>query len=111
MLAKRTDAFQGAMATARQRNRRLIDTLWCRLFDFSFVVCRGLALVCLMRAECWQASGLVEYNFTCFKDAISRLLEVKSRLVLKSALPAAQQGIAHSSASALPPQQQQQHAK
>lgn len=99
------------MATARQQNRRLIDTLWRRLFDFSFVLCRGLALVCLMRAECWQASGLVEYNFTCFKDAISRLLEVKSRLVPKSALPAAQQGIAHSSASALPPQQQQQHAK
>ena len=47
--------------------------------DVVCCACRSLALVCLMRAECWQASGLVEYNFSCFKSAITQLLEVKAR--------------------------------
>ncbi len=38
-----------------------------------------LALVCLMRGESWQASGLVEYNFSCFKNAIAQLFEVKNK--------------------------------
>jgi Ras-related GTP-binding protein C/D len=37
-----------------------------------------LALVCLMRAECWQASGLVEYNFSCFRDAVEQLFQAKA---------------------------------
>ena len=55
-----------------------------------------LALVCLMRAECWQVSGLVEYNFQQFSQAISQLLEVKSNFknveaARKQQLAAAQQ--------------------
>lgn len=38
-----------------------------------------LALVCLMRSESFQQSGLVEYNFTCFKNAIAQLFEVKNK--------------------------------
>jgi Ras-related GTP-binding protein C/D len=38
-----------------------------------------LALVCLMRSESYDKSGLVEYNFACFRSAISKLFEVKSK--------------------------------
>ena len=38
---------------------------------------RYLALVCLMREDSWKKGGLVEYNFTQLKEAISRVLEVK----------------------------------
>jgi len=41
---------------------------------------KHLALVCLMRAECWQASGLIEYNFSCYKEAIARLFEAKNKM-------------------------------
>ena len=38
-----------------------------------------LALVCLLRAESYQVSGLIEYNFSCFKKAIADLLEAKAK--------------------------------
>jgi Ras-related GTP-binding protein C/D len=51
---------------------------------------KHLALVCLMRAEYWQASGLIEYNFSCFRDAIARLFEAKNKMAnSKSAAVAA----------------------
>lgn len=39
-----------------------------------------LALVCLMRNDSFTKQGLVEYNFACFKKAISELLEAKNKL-------------------------------
>lgn len=44
-----------------------------------------LALVCLMRSESFQQSGLVEYNFTCFKEAIAQLFEVKNKFKQEAA--------------------------
>jgi len=38
-----------------------------------------LALVCLMRADSFAKAGLVEYNFQCFKKAISQLLDAKAK--------------------------------
>lgn len=39
-----------------------------------------LALVCLMRNDSYTKQGLVEYNFACFKKAISELLEAKNKM-------------------------------
>jgi len=39
-----------------------------------------LALVCLMRSDSFTRSGLVEYNFACFKKAIAQLFEAKAKL-------------------------------
>ena len=67
------------------------------------VLCvRSLALVCLMRAECWQASGLVEYNFSCFREAIQQLLAAQSKFKGTDApkTPAKQSLAASSAASA-----------
>ncbi len=41
---------------------------------------RYLALVCLMRSDSFTRSGLVEYNFACFKKAIAQLFEAKAKL-------------------------------
>jgi len=38
-----------------------------------------LALVCMMPSDSFGKSGLVEYNFMCFKRAMTQLLEAKSR--------------------------------
>lgn len=36
-----------------------------------------LALVCLMREDSFNKSGLVEFNITCFKQAITELFEAR----------------------------------
>jgi len=38
-----------------------------------------LALVCLMRNESFKKSGLIEYNFACFRTAIAQLFETKQK--------------------------------
>ena len=40
------------------------------------LVCRFLALVCLLREEVFDRQGLIEYNFHCFREAIQ---EVRNR--------------------------------
>jgi len=41
---------------------------------------RFLALVCLLREDNFEKHGLIDYNFECFKSAISEVFEVKARL-------------------------------
>lgn len=41
---------------------------------------RYLALVCLVREESFQKIGLVNYNFTCFKQAITEVFEVRNSI-------------------------------
>eukprot|EP00695_Tsukubamonas_globosa_P003277 TRINITY_DN549_c0_g1_i2.p1 TRINITY_DN549_c0_g1~~TRINITY_DN549_c0_g1_i2.p1 ORF type:complete len:294 (+),score=96.86 TRINITY_DN549_c0_g1_i2:144-1025(+) len=38
-----------------------------------------LALVCLLRGDSMDKIGLINYNFTCFKDAITEVFEPKTR--------------------------------
>merc|ERR1719315_786726 len=42
-------------------------------------VSKVLALVCIVREEHFQHQGLIEYNFGCFKDAISQVFAVRAR--------------------------------
>lgn len=37
------------------------------------LVCRFLALVCLLREEVFDRQGLIEYNFHCFREAIQEV--------------------------------------
>lgn len=62
------------------------------------VQCRYLALVCMMPADSFSKAGLVEYNFMCFKKAISQLFEAK----LKSKLPTTSAAAANAAAAGLP---------
>merc|ERR1719154_934343 len=41
-------------------------------------VSKVLALVCIMREENYQHSGLVQYNFKCFRDAIEDVFAVRA---------------------------------
>jgi Ras-related GTP-binding protein C/D len=49
---------------------------------------RYLALVCLMRADAYAKSGLIEYNLSCFRKAIAQLLDVKNKTGKDAAAPA-----------------------
>ncbi|RHZ88007.1 hypothetical protein Glove_26g10 [Diversispora epigaea] len=40
---------------------------------------RFLALVCLLRSDNFEMHGLIDYNFQCFKQAISDVFELKRR--------------------------------
>lgn len=46
-----------------------------------------LALVCLMRNESYMKTGLVQYNFVCFKKAIGELFNAKSKFEEKKDTP------------------------
>jgi len=39
-----------------------------------------LALVCLVREEHFEKHGLIDYNFECFKSAITEVFEVRNKL-------------------------------
>ena len=47
-------------------------------------VSKVLALVCIVREEHFQHQGLIEYNFGCFKDAISQVFAVRAKTGLES---------------------------
>jgi len=36
-----------------------------------------LALVCLLREENFNRQGVIDYNFICFRDAISEVFELR----------------------------------
>merc|ERR1719270_3009213 len=48
-------------------------------------VSKVLAIVCIIREEHFQQQGLIEYNFKCFKEAISQVFAVRSRMMLENA--------------------------
>merc|ERR1719209_1336765 len=41
-----------------------------------------LALVCILREENFEHEGLIEYNFGCFKDAISQVFAVRAKALV-----------------------------
>jgi len=43
-----------------------------------------LALVCLLREENFEKQGLIDYNFECFKTAITEIFDVKARILARS---------------------------
>ena len=45
-------------------------------------VSKVLALVCIVREEHFQQQGLIEYNFKCFKDAISQVFAVRAKALI-----------------------------
>ncbi|KAL4716047.1 hypothetical protein ACJJTC_002812 [Scirpophaga incertulas] len=38
-----------------------------------------LALVCILREENFQKQGVIDYNFLCFRDAITQVFELRNR--------------------------------
>ncbi len=50
---------------------------------------RFLALVCLLRDEHFEKHGLIDYNFECFKAAITEVFEVRNKLANGRAAAAA----------------------
>lgn len=36
-----------------------------------------LALVCILREENFNRQGVIDYNFICFRDAISKVFELR----------------------------------
>ena len=47
-------------------------------------VSKVLAVVCIVREEHFQQQGLIEYNFKCFKDAISQVFAVRAKALVDS---------------------------
>ena len=47
-------------------------------------VSKVLAIVCIVREEHFQQQGLIEYNFKCFKDAISQVFAVRAKTALEN---------------------------
>lgn len=41
-----------------------------------------LALVCLLREECFEKQGLVDYNFHCFREAMQEVFELRRQMLL-----------------------------
>jgi len=48
-------------------------------------VSKVLAIVCIIREEHFQQQGLIEYNFKCFKEAISQVFAVRAKNMLENA--------------------------
>ncbi|XP_013194671.1 ras-related GTP-binding protein C [Amyelois transitella] len=51
-----------------------------------------LALVCILREENFQKQGVIDYNFLCFRDAITQVFELRNRCQNAMALARARSG-------------------
>ncbi|ETN73784.1 hypothetical protein NECAME_13416 [Necator americanus] len=45
---------------------------------------KHLALVCVIRGENFEKQGLIDYNFSCFKEGIENVFMVQKRIMEES---------------------------
>lgn len=61
-----------------------------------------LALVCILRDVNFEKKGLIDYNFYCFRQAISEVFEVKRQMRSVSDVGSHSASAAYSNGSAVP---------
>lgn len=78
MASEERDTAAAATGTADQGSSSVIK-LSNHMVLYLREVNRYLALVCLLRQESFDKLGLIEYNFSCFKDAVSQVFSAQKR--------------------------------